>query len=319
MLNLVPVTLLKYCFGRYPAPMSLTLGLTGECQCDCLHCGISYMRSGHTLSLSMVTEILEQYRSLGGVRVIFSGGEPLLVRELPQMVSRAARLGLVTGVDSNGIALTSDLARRLKEAGICCLEFSLDFLDSPRMDYNRRYEGALAAVLRAMDLARRWEIPFSINSMAFRENLDGELERIIRFAREQGALFVRILEPISTGCLKDQQAMALEPQERIKYLALYEPGFVMLEQVGRFTSDCSGLNGRCLTVCPDGSVTPCAYMPLPLGNLRQESLSSILQKVARLALEARTDCQLEERTCPVNDACFRERFISEVAPESRSA
>ena len=302
-------TLLMYLFDLQDAPMSLLLAITGRCQCDCRHCGVPYLGSGSKLDPGRVREILDEFRRLGGVRVVFSGGEPLLEESLPRMVGHAAGLGLIALVDTNGIALTPGLARELKRRGLAGLELSVDSLAPGWMDRNRRHPGALSRVLRAIEICRGEGIGFVVNTVAFRESLEGELDRVISYARWAGATMVRVLEPVATGRMEGRTEVALDEEGRRRYLNYYEPGFVTLEQVGRFTNSCSGLDGRYLSVAPDGTVTPCPYMPVPVGNINQESLRSAIEATRRLAESVRERCGCEGRECPVNDHSFRAAFL----------
>ena len=299
-----------YASKVYNAPISILIAVTGRCQCNCRHCGISYLNNEDELSYEAIVGVLDEYRALGGVRVIFSGGEPLLRDDLVPIVAHASRLGLTTFIDTNGIAMSDELARQLARAGLCNLEFSVDFLDERKMSENRRHDGALAAVLAAIEMARRHGLNFSINTVAFRESLGGDMQRMIRWARRVGALYIRVLEPISIGHFKTRD-IVLTLHEREIYRALYEPGFVILEQVGEFTVDCSGLNGRFLSITPAGTVEPCPYMPISLGNIHEQSLAEIIRGLPRRARPVNdVACQCDPSTCPVNDPEFQRKFLS---------
>ena len=294
--------------GSYSAPHSILIGVTGNCQCRCAHCGISYLHKDAELSLETVQGLLNEYRQMGGIRVIFSGGEPLLHGDLVAMVRHAARLGLTTFVDSNGLALTDALARQLAGAGLCVMELSIDFLDGEKMAENRGCPDVLDRVKAAIKTCKRAGLSFSINTVAFRENLDGGVQEIIRYARQVGARCVRVLEPISVGNMQGRSC-TLNPAERQRYLALHEPGYVILEQVGKFTSDCSGLNGRFLSIGPDGTVEPCPYMPLPLGNIHEQTLLEIMHSMqGKIRKINRTACNCEAG-CPVNDPEFQRAHL----------
>ena len=302
--------LTKMYFAKaYPAPISLLIAVTGRCQCSCRHCGVSYLHCKEELSLETIKKILDDYRRLGGIRVIFSGGEPLLREELVEMVQHATRLGLTSFIDSNGIALTDPLARQLKNAGLCNIEFSIDFLDEEKMADNRQYRGVLAKVMAAIASAKQHRLNFSINTVAFRESLDGDMQEMIRYSREIGAKYIRVLEPIAIGYFETRE-IRLEPRDRAKYHDLSEPGFVILEQVGKFTVDCSGLNGRFLSITPDGTVEPCPYMPIPLGNIKEQSLPEIIRSLPRKVRPVHLSaCRCEPNSCPVNNPVFQKRHL----------
>lgn len=296
---------LKYFFDVYDAPISLVIAITGRCQCRCRHCGVTSFKDVQALSLGEICGALDDYRAMGGIRVVFTGGEPLLRDDLHELVSHARRIGLGVFINTNGLLFDDLMAVRLREAGICNVEFSLDALTQGKMDENRRMPGILDKVKKAMSAARRNGVIFSINTVGFKENLDGELLEIIEFARAAGAAAVRVVEPVAIGEWDDLESTALTEDEKRRYDAHYEAGFVIVGMIGDFTDDCSGLNGRLLNINPDGEVTPCAYMPLSFGNIRRTPLRDIIRE-----WKGRTpQIRYRELKCPVNDPRFRREYL----------
>jgi AdoMet-dependent heme synthase len=299
--------LAKYYLKAYDAPISLVIAVTGQCQCKCKHCGVSYMNRNDELSLEEVRAVLRDYRKAGGVRAVFTGGEPLMRSDIYEMVSYATELGLGTFLDTNGLAFTEDAARKLKAAGVGNIEFSLDYMTPGKMDENRGVPGIQANLSQAMARARRHGIVFSVNTVGFKENLGGELDDIIAFSRAAGASSVRIVEPVAIGEWEENQTVVLSSDDKERYDSYYEAGFVVVGMVGDFANDCSGLNGRLLNINPDGTVTPCAYMPIEFGNIRRESLAEIMKKTDRLTAAM----DHKEVKCPVNEPSFREKYMDE--------
>jgi MoaA/NifB/PqqE/SkfB family radical SAM enzyme len=303
---------LKAAFDVYDAPISLLIAVTGRCQCDCRHCGVSYLHSKEQLSASRIETLLREYRSMGGWRVVFSGGEPLLRQDLSQLIECASGLGLASLIDTNALALDSEKVRELKEAGLCVVELSIDSMDAEAMDTNRRAKGVLAGVKSAMKLCRAQNLPFAVNTVAFRDSLDGGIDEIIAYCRQAGARYVRLLEPIACGQAPTEDFL-LNPEERERMRARYEPGFVVLEQVGKTGANCSGINGRYLSVTPDGTVNPCPYMSVPLGNVKEQSLRQIVRSTRERFADMKA-CEegCGDTTCIVNDPIFRSKFIDPV-------
>jgi MoaA/NifB/PqqE/SkfB family radical SAM enzyme len=89
-----------------PEPRQLTIAVTAHCNLRCLGCGYGrdFMR-GHSLSLQLTREILQDARQAGINKVKFYGGEPLLHRDLPAMIAHAVQLGLDVYVNTNGTLL----------------------------------------------------------------------------------------------------------------------------------------------------------------------------------------------------------------------
>ena len=78
--------------------------------------------------------VLAEAAELGVVQTHFSGGEPLVRKDLPQIVARARGLGLYTNLSTGGTLLTETLAGQLREAGLDSLQVSIQDADAENSD-----------------------------------------------------------------------------------------------------------------------------------------------------------------------------------------
>ena len=115
---------------------------------------------------------------------ILTGGEPLLRRDILEIVQRAAERGLWVVVGTNGVRITENLARRLAEAGARGLSLSLDALDPDRHDHFRKVRGAWRNTVEGAEILNRTALPFIVQTTAGSHNL-GELEAIADFAHNR--------------------------------------------------------------------------------------------------------------------------------------
>ena len=115
---------------------------------------------------------------------ILTGGEPLLRRDILEIVRRAAERGLWVVVGTNGVRITENVARRLAEAGARGLSLSLDALDPDRHDRFRKVRGAWQNTVEGADILNRTGLPFIVQTTAGSHNL-GELDAIADFAHER--------------------------------------------------------------------------------------------------------------------------------------
>ena len=114
---------------------------------------------------------------------ILTGGEPLLRRDILEIVRRAAERGLWVVVGTNGVRITENLAKRLAEAGARGLSLSLDALDPDRHDRFRKVRGAWQNTVEGAEILNRTGLPFIVQTTAGSHNL-GELEAIADFAHD---------------------------------------------------------------------------------------------------------------------------------------
>ena len=115
---------------------------------------------------------------------ILTGGEPLLRRDILEIVRRAAERELWVVVGTNGVRITENVAKRLARPARAGLSLSLDALDPDRHDGFRKVRGAWQNTVEGAEILNRTELPFIVQTTAGSHNL-GELEAIADFAHDR--------------------------------------------------------------------------------------------------------------------------------------
>lgn len=163
---------------------------TRRCNLTCLHC---YSDSGPTqreeLSLALLEQGLRDAAAEGYDTLGVSGGEPLLYRDLPQLLAVARSLALITTVTTNGMLITAPALEKL-QPHLQLLAISLDGVPS---SHNRMRASSRAFDMMEgnLELVRAAGIPFGFIFTLTQYNLD-ELEWVAAFALEQGAALLQI-------------------------------------------------------------------------------------------------------------------------------
>ena len=181
--------------SEFARPYVVSWNLTYRCNLACEHC---YLDAGGTPLVG--TENFADRSELGTEEcfrvideiaafapeclTILTGGEPLLRRDILEIVRRAAERELWVVVGTNGVRITENLARRLAEAGARGLSLSLDALDPDRHDRFRKVRGAWRNTVEGAEILNRTGLPFIVQTTAGSHNL-GELEAIADFAHDR--------------------------------------------------------------------------------------------------------------------------------------
>jgi radical SAM protein with 4Fe4S-binding SPASM domain len=320
----------------FSRPYVISWNLTYRCNLACEHC---YLDAGGTplvgttnfadrseLGTEQCYEVIDQIAAFAPECVtILTGGEPLLRRDIIEIVRRAAERGLWVVVGTNGVRITENVAQRLAEAGARGLSLSLDALDPERHDRFRMVRGAWQNTVDGAGILNRTGLPFIVQTTAGSHNL-GELDAIGDFAHERLAAKVwNLYFLVPTG--RGQFVSDITPAQYDEVLAsLYRiqrkydrrmlvnakcaPHYIktVLE-----TGDAdaririySGGAGGCpagthyMGIRPNGDVTPCPYLPVFAGNLRKTNLADLWTSSelftgirARTALGGRCgDCEM---------------------------
>jgi len=155
--------------------------LTRACNLKCVHCYASAGAGGRELSYEECVKILEDLANFGVPLILFSGGEPLMRKDIIEILSYAKRLGFKCVLSTNGTLIDRDLAEQLSDL----VDYVGVSIDGGK-DVNDRFRGVKGAFERAIKgllNARDAGIMTGIRFTVTRFNL-GELENVLRIAIE---------------------------------------------------------------------------------------------------------------------------------------
>lgn len=300
-------------------PLHMVWCVTNVCNAKCIHCSsASGRRLPGELNTEEALDLIAQLWNNGCFDLALSGGEPLLRPDIESLIAHAAGLGMKVGLGSNGWPVTAAKAQRLKSLGLARLQISLDGI-GPTHDeirgINGLYDRAIAAVEHSMAAGLTTHVCFTPH----RRNLH-QLEEAIDTAARMGVHLFNLSQFVPVG--RGNQAMDLSAMEWRTVARLWAAKRREYEGHMRFTSHlaqmalvdptltaCGGFRGcqagvaqGCIS--PDGTVTPCVMLPVPVGNVREMPLRQIWDEAPELR-------QLRERqnlggmcaTCTVRDQC----------------
>ena len=179
----------------FARPYVISWNLTYRCNLACEHCyldagpkplvGSENFADRSELGTEECFKVVEEIAAFAPECVtILTGGEPLLRRDILEIVQRAAERGLWVVVGTNGVRITENVAQRLADAGARGLSLSLDALDPDRHDRFRMVRGAWQNTVEGAEILNRTGLPFIVQTTAGSHNLT-ELEAIADFAHDR--------------------------------------------------------------------------------------------------------------------------------------
>ncbi|WP_119681465.1 radical SAM/SPASM domain-containing protein [Indioceanicola profundi] len=267
-------------------PLHFVFILGYKCNLACTHCSSNADSHGSLgYSTAEAQAILRQMSAVGVVDVAFSGGEPLLRRDLEELIRFARDEGMSTGTSTNGYPMTGRRARSLKVAGLDRLQVSLDGTREAheRVRGSGAFDHAVGAIRRSLDAGLRTHICFT----AMRSNAH-LLPEIIGIALELGVHGFNLSQFVPTGRGAAIEALAPSTAKRLLeiwldakirhpelHLTAHSSGLAALSpDAGNCRGGCqAGISIGC--IAPTGDVTPCVMFPLSLGNLKERPLAEI--------------------------------------------
>jgi cyclic pyranopterin phosphate synthase len=188
-------------FGR--ALHSLRVSVTDRCNLRCRYCmpleDYAWLPGEQMLSAEEMARLVEVFTAAGARRVRLTGGEPLLRRDLPEIVRQLAANPAIEdlAMTTNGVLL-AEHAHALRAAGLSRVTVSLDTLRPDRFAViTRRDEHA--RVLEGIDAAHRAGFaPLKLDAVIMRGVNDDELPDLIEFGKRVSAE-VRFIEYMDVG------------------------------------------------------------------------------------------------------------------------
>jgi len=284
--------------NRRRVPLSVYVSLTPHCPFRCRHCSVTSRRPSE-MTHELTLDVLSQIRRLGACIVGFTGGEPLLRKDLPELI--ASLQGDVTSmVFTTGWGLTPDLARQLKAAGLDCLTIAIESASPKTHDAARNFEGSFQAAELAIGVARDAGLYTAVSTVGTHAKISsGELEKIYDKTRQWGVQEFRLVASVATGEKAGCTTFLLRPEEHEKLANFHrdnnaaKAGGPTVASSAYLESDeffgC-GAGYNHLFIDSAGEVCPCDFMPLSFGNCTQKPLAEIWKEMNAYFPRPRCGC-----------------------------
>jgi len=309
-------------------PHVITMAVTYNCQCDCLHCSAAdyqekTRRENSALAFEELKSVVDQALDLGTTCVVLTGGEPLLYRRIYDLIAAVDKHRSVCTIFTNGEFLIERSVARLKQAGVYGVFVSLDHFDAERHDIHRRRPGLAEKAYRGLKLCQDAGILTGVSTYATKENIrNGELDAMMDLARSLNVLEVFLFDVIPAGRLSAQRDCMLGDEDArriVEFRAKYteKPDYPRIIHQTMFSS----IAYPCVAEgCPagmvqvhlraNGDVCPCDFTPYSFGNVQKQSLKEIWESMSAHPLYAEPSAR-----CRLSQPAFWVK-LSELAPGS---
>ena len=214
-------------FGiRYPqpagAPITIVWNFTNRCNLNCLHChqDSSPTSSAPELTTSQAFKVIDNMSDAGVAILTFSGGEPLLRKDLYAAVKRATDLGMLCTIASNGTLMTRETGAKLAKAGIRRVEIGLDGATAETHDFLRNKRGSFEATVKGIKNCSDLGFDEVAATMTLHSKNVNELEETMELAEKLGATRFYLNRLIPAGRGIDACYLDVTPEEKIKSLEI---------------------------------------------------------------------------------------------------
>jgi radical SAM protein with 4Fe4S-binding SPASM domain len=305
---------------EYSAPLRMDMAVTFKCQNNCIHCYAGGPHETPELSTAKWKDAIDKLSSIGVFILTFTGGEPTLREDLPELLLYAQNKGMVTGLISNGRKLKDKAyVDTLEKAGLDFVQVTLESHKPDVHDLMTASLGSWVETVAGIRNAVNSQIYVTTNSTLSKHNVADFLGTVD---------FIKQLDVAAFGCnsliysgkanavsaefaLTFDELNEILPKIRAKAQQLclkflwYTP-----TQYCRFDPVQAGLGVKSCTaalinmcVAPNGDVYPCQSYFESVGNILSDKWSKIWNHPVAKKIRSRGYVEEKCRNCTQLQVC----------------
>ena len=314
--------------ARPTAPYRLDLALTYRCNNDCAHCynvvhpSLLQPDEGPEVRGELTTEdwqrILDRAWELGIPHIIFTGGEPTLRADLPELIAHAERNGQITGLNTNARRLSdAHYVETLVEAGLDHVQITLESNEAEIHDRMVRAPGAFPQTVKGLKNVLASPLYVMTNTTMLRTNVH-TIPATLDFLAEMGVPTVGLNaliyagrgRAVGTGLAESELSALLKvarqkTESRSQRLIWYTPTQYCNFDPLTLDLGVKGCTAALYNMCvePDGNVLPCQSYYQPLGSLLTDEWDSIWNHALAIGLRERKNLPQKCDGCALLAEC----------------
>ena len=306
-------------FSQQPsAPYRMDLALTYRCNNNCAHCYNARPRQQNELSTAQWKQILDKLWDIGVPHIVFTGGEPTLRDDLPELVAYAEKKGQITGINTNGRRLKyPDFVKKLVDAGLDHVQITYESHIADIHDRMVAARGAWVETEAGLKNALQSALFVMTNTTLLQENsqhLEATLDALADLKVPTIGLNALIYSggglTVGTALAEKDLPPLLElararTDQRQQRLIWYTPTQYCHFDPVQMQLGVKGCTAALYNMCvePDGSALPCQSYYHSLGNMLTTPWDAIWNHDLALSLRQRRDVPAACQECLFLQEC----------------
>jgi MoaA/NifB/PqqE/SkfB family radical SAM enzyme len=287
----------EHLLNRNAGPSHAQIGVTNACPQNCEYC-YSKNKKEKAMDTATIIKLVSDLKAMGVFWIGFTGGEPLLNKDLVRIVESAGD-GCAVKLFTTGCTLTEQLARDLKNAGLYSVSVSLDHWKEAEHDAVRRYPGAFKTALTALKTFKEvGDIHVGVSAVLSRQMIQQhQVEEFLSFLEklEINEAWLSEAKPAIPQMWDD--AFVVNDGEHAELCRLQNEynkrGGMTVNYLGNFECKehfgCAAGN-KMIYIDSGGSVSPCVFLPVSFGNIKDKPVQDIYREM--------------RKRFPTEDRCF---------------
>ena len=329
------------------APFTIAWEVTRACAYACVHCRADALHTPdpNELNTEESLRLIDRLAEFGSPILIFTGGDPMMRRDLHELIAYATQKGLRCSLTPTATALpTTARLEKVRDAGIRRIALSLDAPNAEIHDSFRQVPGSWQRTMDILHRAQSIGLSVQVNTTVAKHNVD-ILDEMVPFLQEVGAVQWSLFFLVPTGRAQASNMISADEHERtfnwlydlsknapfdIKSTAapMYRrvaierkraeqsdgtpvtfqgAGFQYADGLNRPTRGVNDGNGF-LFISHVGDIQPSGFLPVTAGNVRTDDVIDVYRH-SRLFTDLRTPDKIKGRCgiCEYRDVCGGQR------------
>ncbi|NMB48162.1 radical SAM protein [Candidatus Kuenenbacteria bacterium] len=254
------------------------------CNARCRFCSNEKLsESQPQMSSEQVKMILDKLAAYGVPAVIFLGGESLTDKNFFSYLHYARQQGIITLLQTNGIALNQSIIKRLADAGLFKITITLHDTLSEKHNNIVNRPGALETILAALPLLKKEGIKIDLKTIYSRDSVStGAFGRILALAQKNGiSLNVNPFMPVGRGL---KETSMFSDKEKESYLHITSTDRIITTHTKNEYGDHGPAGREYLGITPDGEILPCYFLPVSVGNIKDTDIATAQKRALALGI-----------------------------------
>lgn len=302
-------------------PLWVLLELTHKCPLECSYCynQLDFVNTKDAMSKDDWFRVMDEVRELGAVQLGISGGEPLLNKDIVDIVQKANDLKFYTNLITSGVGAPKGIVKKLKDAGLKTVQLGIQSHDENTMTLITNNKNSYKEKIAFAKEVKEAGLQLIVNTCITRQNIH-QVGQIIEFAETLGANYLEIANIQYYGwALKNINALLPskeqldEAKAKVNEYRQKDDAMKVFLVVPDYFADrpkacMNGWGTTFLTINPDGVALPCNTantLPLDFPNVKENSVKEVWHD-SKAFNYFRGDSWMKEpcRTCDERDKDF---------------
>lgn len=288
-------------------PWLILFDPTDACNMHCVGCWSGTYGHKHNLSFEEMDKIVTQGKELGVYLYMMTGGEPMVRwNDIYKLAKK--HNDCFFALYSNSTLINEDVCEKVQKLGN--ITFMLSIEGTPDTNDERRGAGHYAAVMKAMDLLKKYGIVYGTSICYTRENIEAVTdEKFFNFIADKGARFGFFFHymPVGQNAVPDLMPTVEQRKEMIRKIRWVRTGdndiqfYPMdFQNDGEYVGGCIAGGRNYFHINASGDAEPCVFIHFSDSNIRDNSILEMLKSPLFMAYhEGQPFNRNHLRPCPM--------------------